>query len=424
MIKNKKGILLLLVLVLTFSLVSCSKDDVKEDNNKDVESNVEEKDVTASGKVYQGFGMSNLYREDMGEDSEGNPIYSFNQIFVNALFDEDDKIVDIYIDQLEVGTPNGPETFAKFNGYPEKEGFNWSGKYETTEEIFKEELENWKTKRQLKDDYKLDSGTWEEQIQKYEETFKGMTVKEVIKWTNDYCSSIDNRPVTKDSEHLIDVEKYEALSDEDKAMLDELTSVATISLNDTHGNILIAIRNASNNKKEVEVKDYENLGIGLAYNTRVMPMKDDEGNSIYSFNEVITNVVLDKDEKISAIFIDQQELFSGNMEGDNVSRFSGFPTQQGYNGVEEITPAMFREEVAAWRTKRQLKEDYKLESGTWEEQMLKIEEELIGKTKEEVISWAEEYENNPDLISGATISIQNENGMILDSIINSFDNLK
>ncbi len=424
MIKNKKGILLLLVLVLTFSLVSCSKDDVKEDNNKDVESNVEEKDVTASGKVYQGFGMSNLYREDMGEDSEGNPIYSFNQIFVNALFDEDDKIVDIYIDQLEVGTPNGPETFAKFNGYPEKEGFNWSGKYETTEEIFKEELENWKTKRQLKDDYKLDSGTWEEQIQKYEETFKGMTVKEVIKWTNDYCSSIDNRPVTKDSEHLIDVEKYEALSDEDKAMLDELTSVATISLNDTHGNILIAIRNASNNKKEVEVKDYENLGIGLAYNTRVMPMKDDEGNSIYSFNEVITNVVLDKDEKISAIFIDQQELFSGNMEGDNVSKFSGFPTQQGYNGVEEITPAMFREEVAAWRTKRQLKEDYKLESGTWEEQMLKIEEELIGKTKEEVISWAEEYENNPDLISGATISIQNENGMILDSIINSFDNLK
>lgn len=424
MIKNKKGILLLLVLVLTFSLVSCSKDDVKEDNNKDVESNVEEKDVTASGKVYQGFGMSNLYREDMGEDSEGNPIYSFNQIFVNALFDEDDKIVDIYIDQLEVGTPNGPETFAKFNGYPEKEGFNWSGKYETTEEIFKEELENWKTKRQLKDDYKLDSGTWEEQIQKYEETFKGMTVKEVIKWTNDYCSSIDNRPVTKDSEHLIDVEKYEALSDEDKAMLDELTSVATISLNDTHGNILIAIRNASNNKKEVEVKDYENLGIGLAYNTRVMPMKDDEGNSIYSFNEVITNVVLDKDEKISAIFIDQQELFSGNMEGDNVSKFSGFPTQQGYNGVEKITPAMFREEVAAWRTKRQLKEDYKLESGTWEEQMLKIEEELIGKTKEEVISWAEEYENNPDLISGATISIQNENGMILDSIINSFDNLK
>lgn len=424
MIKNKKGILLLLVLVLTFSLVSCSKEDVKEDTNKGVESNVEEKDVTASGKVYQGFGMSNLYREDMGEDSEGNPIYSFNQIFVNALFDEDDKIVDIYIDQLEVGTPNGPDTFAKFNGYPEKEGFNWSGKYESTEEIFKEELENWKTKRQLKDDYKLDSGTWEEQIQKYEETFKGMTVKEVIKWTNDYCSSIDNRPVTKDSEHLIDVEKYEALSDEDKAMLDELTSVATISLNDTHGNILIAIRNASNNKKEVEVKDYENLGIGLAYNTRVMPMKDDEGNSIYSINEVITNVVLDKDEKISAIFIDQQEIFSGNMKGDNVSIFSGFPTQQGYNGVEEITPAMFREEVAAWKTKRQLKEEYKLESGTWEEQMLKIEEELIGKTKEEVISWAEEYENNPDLVSGATISIQNENGMILDSIINSFDNLK
>ncbi|HEY4544262.1 MAG TPA: hypothetical protein VIG40_06425, partial [Tissierellaceae bacterium] len=404
--------------------VSCSKDDVKEDTNKDVDNNVEEKDVSASGKVYQGFGMSNLYREDMGEDSEGNPIYSFNQIFVNALFDEDDKIVDIYIDQLEVGTPNGPDTFAKFNGYPEKEGFNWSGKYETTEEIFKEELENWKTKRQLKDDYKLDSGTWEEQIQKYEETFKGMTVKEVIKWTNDYCSSIDNRPVTKDSEHLIDVEKYEALSEEDKKMLDDLTSVATISLNDTHGNILIAIRNASNNKKEVEVKDYENLGIGLAYNTRVMPMKDDEGNSIYSINEVITNIVLDKDEKISAIFIDQQELFSGNIEGDNVSRFSGFPTQQGYNGVEEITPAMFREEVAAWRTKRQLKDDYKLESGTWEEQILKIEEELIGKTKEEVISWAEEYENNPDLISGATISIQNENGMILDSIINSFDNLK
>lgn len=420
MFKNKRIILILIALLLTFSLVSCGSKDAEVKDGVVVDAG----DVKVKGKVTQGFGVSNLFREDMGEDEDGNPRYSFNQIFVNALFDEDGKIVDMYIDQLEVATPNTGDGTSKFNGFPGVEGYKWEGQYDSTEDVIKEEVESWRTKRELKEEYKLESGTWTEQMAKYEETFKGMTVDEVIKWSTNYTSSVNMKPLKSDSEQDIDKDKYEALSDEEKEMLDDVTSVATISLNDGHGNILIAIKNAYNNRKEVEVKDYYNMGIGMAYNVKTMPMQDEAGNAIYSINEVVANLVVDKDGKISSLFVDQQEIFSGNMPGETSSKFSGFPTQIGFGDIGVISPAISRDEVYNWKSKRALKEEYKLESGTWEEQMLKIEESLIGKNADEVKAWAEEYKNTDNLVSGATISVEDENGMIIDAILNAFGNLK
>ena len=44
-----------------------------------------------------------------------------------------------------------------------------------------------------------------------------------------------------------------ALSDDEKAMLADVTSSATMSLNDSHGNILAAIKDAYEASKDVDI---------------------------------------------------------------------------------------------------------------------------------------------------------------------------
>ena len=60
--------------------------------------------------------------------------------------------------------------------------------------------------------------------------------------------------MTEKSDKEGDAEKYAALSDEEKAMLADATSGATMSLNDSHGNILSAIAGSVNNVVEINVK--------------------------------------------------------------------------------------------------------------------------------------------------------------------------
>ena len=45
----------------------------------------------------------------------------------------------------------------------------------------------------------------------------------------------------------------DALTDEEKAMLADVTSAATMSLNDSHGNIVAAIVKSAANKVDVEL---------------------------------------------------------------------------------------------------------------------------------------------------------------------------
>ena len=50
-----------------------------------------------------------------------------------------------------------------------------------------------------------------------------------------------------------DKAKYDALTEEEKAMLADVTSTATMSLNDSHGDILAAIRDSLNNQVAIEL---------------------------------------------------------------------------------------------------------------------------------------------------------------------------
>lgn len=200
-----------------------------------------------------GFGVSTLGRVGPGKDAQDVPIYSFNIVTANALFDKDGRIMDLFVDTLEVATPNYPgASMPTFGGFPGQGGYNYdeahngtiTGKTPDTEQFFLDEVAAWKTKRERGDTYKMNAGTWAQEMDKFQEVFIGKTVDEIDAWFAAYCSDVNGRPLKADSQDAKDKEKYDKLPETDKAMLADVTTTATMSLNDSHGNILAAIRNA------------------------------------------------------------------------------------------------------------------------------------------------------------------------------------
>lgn len=215
-------------------------------------------DFLPEGAV-SGMGMSAMGRVGPGKDDTGAQVYSFNVVFAHGIFDQEGRVLRLAVDQLEVATPNyDGASMPHFSGFPGQGGYAlWddaqgkvSGTTEDTEENFLSEVSAWKTKRARGDDYKLTSGAWQEEMDVYQQLFVGKTVDEIEDWFNAYCSDATGRPLTAESSSEGDQTKYEALSDADKTMLADVTSSATMSLRDSHGDILAAIRNAWENAKE------------------------------------------------------------------------------------------------------------------------------------------------------------------------------
>lgn len=209
-----------------------------------------------------GQGVVNTSRIGPGSDDTETPVYSFNQVYANALFDAEGRILTLNVDQLEVSTPNyDGASMPHFSGFPGQGGYNLDsdhdakvdGKTEDTEENFTAEVASWQTKRERGADYVMGTGTWEEQMDKFEETFVGMTVDEVEDWFEKYCSDLNGRPLKDGSDKEEDKAKYDALTEEEKAMLADVTSTATMSLQDSHGDILAAIRDSLNNQVAIEL---------------------------------------------------------------------------------------------------------------------------------------------------------------------------
>ena len=215
-----------------------------------------------AAEAYQGFGLSNTVRMGPGSDDTGTPVYSINQVFANVVFDGEGKILSIYVDQLEYATPNyDGASMPHFSGWPGQGGYNNDSNHDAvvdgttpdTEEQFTEEVAGWITKRDRGDDYVMGTGTWHEQMDAFQRLFVGMTVDEVEEWFAKYCSDANGRPLKESSSGEGDAEKYAALTDEEKAMLADVTSSATMSLNDSHGDILSAIRASFENMVNVDL---------------------------------------------------------------------------------------------------------------------------------------------------------------------------
>ncbi len=184
-----------------------------------------------------GVGMVATGRIGPGTDDTGAQVYSFNVVFAHGTFDQSGKVLSLDVDQLEVATPNyDGASMPHFSGFP--------GQGEVSDDAFLEEVASWTTKRQRGDDYKLTTGTWEEQMNVYQQLFTGKTVDEIEAWYAKFCSDETGRPLKEKSTSEADQTKYSALSDSEKATLTDVTSSATMSLRDPHGDILTAIRRA------------------------------------------------------------------------------------------------------------------------------------------------------------------------------------
>ena len=123
---------------------------------------------------------------------------------------------------------------------------------EQTEETFLKEIEAWQTKRERGSTYKLNSGTWAQEMDIFEKNFAGMTAGQVEEWFDKYCSDLNGRPLSAASDKDEDKAKYDKLTDEEKSSLDGVSG-ATMSLRDAHGDILGAVIKAWELAKETSI---------------------------------------------------------------------------------------------------------------------------------------------------------------------------
>ena len=424
--------------------------------------------LTATGLTH-GLGFESNGRLGPGKDDKETGVYSINEVFAYVLFDNDGRILDLEVDQVEVATPNyDGDRMPHLTGFP-GQSYNadedHDGKAEAvleqTDDTYLAEVAAWETKRERGDSYKLNSGTWETEMDLFEEFFKGKTVEELEKWYAESCSDLNGRPLHGTSEAEEDVAKSEALSDEQKAELDAISG-ATMSLNDAHGDIIGAIARAYENRRAVEAEKVSKIGLGVTNTGRVGPGKDDQEVGVYSFNTQAVGACFDADGKIIALYTDVMEVATPNYDGDHMPHLTGFPGQS-YNADEnhdgkaetvlEQTEETFLAEIAEWQTKRERGTTYKLNSGTWEEEMDLFEQYFAGMTTDEVNAWFAAYcsdlngrplhgtSDKPedmakyealteaekadlDAVSGATMSLNDAHGDILGAIEKSWTNAK
>ena len=219
--------------------------------------------LLAETKLYQGLGKTANLRVGPGKDSKEVNVYSLNYVTASGLFDEKGRIVNIVVDALELSTPNyDGSSMPHFSGWPGTMGYNVtdhdSGKVvgvsENTIENITAEVNGWKTKRERGKDYGMNPrNEWDKQMDFFQEFFKGKTVAEIEAWFAKSASDVNGRPLKEKSKNEKDKEKYSKLSDSEKKELVDVVAGATMSLRDSHGDIIGAIKNAYDNRVEVKL---------------------------------------------------------------------------------------------------------------------------------------------------------------------------
>lgn len=208
-----------------------------------------------------GLGHSSIFRVGPGKDSTGTQVYSFTYVYATAVFDKAGKIVDLETDELEVSTPNyDGASMPHFSGWPGSPAPNFTnhetekvdGTASTTEQAIAKEVADWKTKRDRADNYGMNAkNDWWKQMDAWEKQFIGKTIDEVDAFYKAYTNDANGRPLNPQSKDAAELAKYNNLSAGDKQIVADVRSGATMSINDAHGYVLQAIRDAWNKKKPV-----------------------------------------------------------------------------------------------------------------------------------------------------------------------------
>lgn len=209
-----------------------------------------------------GLGSAANFRVGPGKDADGNPVYSFNVAMAAVFFDKEGRILGADVDIYEIATPNYEgETMPHFTGWPGMTGARvydhetgaLSDPQAATEESLAEEVAAWQTKRERGDSYGMNpQNDWYRQMDFYERWMVGKTPNELRSWYARYTSERNGKPLTPNSTDAADQKAYNALSEQEKADLADVTASATMSLSDGHGLILEAIEKAYDNRQAVE----------------------------------------------------------------------------------------------------------------------------------------------------------------------------
>lgn len=201
--------------------------------------------------VYNGSGQTSVFRVGPGKDAAGGQIYSLSTATADATFDKDGKIISVRFDALEVLSPNDTEHAGvpHFSGWPGQAGYLTAPA--STNETAAKEVSQWQTKLERGDAaYGMNVS---EQYAVYEKVFKGKTVAEVEQWFAKNTSDKNGRPLKANSTDPAEQAKYSKLTDAEKQALADVTSGASISLKDSHGDFIGALKKAYDNRIEVKV---------------------------------------------------------------------------------------------------------------------------------------------------------------------------
>lgn len=372
------------------------------------------KGAKSGGKVYQGLGITANGRLGPGKDDKGQSVFCINQTVCYAIFDESGKIIDLETDIVEIATPNydGKE-MPDFTGFPLQafnEDNNHDGKIDgvktQTEQSYLAEVAAWKTKRDRGATYVLKSGTWEQQMDRFEAYFIGKTVDEIA-------------------------DVFAKKADKNGRM--DVVSGATMSLKDAHGDMLGALQKAYANKVEIAAGKPAKLGLGVIANGRVGPGKDSTGQNSYSFNTQFAGATYDSDGKLLGVRSDIMEVASIN--GHSSPVLTGFPGQSyktdsdgdgKIDGEKTQTPENFIEEVSKWITKREKGPSYRLQSGSWSEEMDRFEAHFVGMTEADLLKFESSLDakGKTDAVSGATMSVKDAHGNTIGAILQTWAKAK
>ena len=425
--------------------------------------------VAQASSAYIGLGVHNMGRLGPGSDDQGVGVYSFNEVVAAVVFDAEGRILLAKVDQLEIATPNyDGSTMPHLTGFPGQSYNNDAdhdavvdGVIDVTTDSFMAEVESWQTKRERGEGYVMGTGVWAQQMDTFEKVFVGKTIEEVEAWFAAYCSDRNGRPLKAGSTNAQDAAKYDALSAEDQAMLADVTSSATMSLNDGHGNILGALKKAYENRVALNIESASSIGLGVHNMGRLGPGSDDQGVGVYSFNNVYAAVLFDAEGKVAASYVDQLEVATPNYDGSTMPHLTGFPGQKYNNDADhdavvdsviEVTTDSFMAEIDAWQTKRERGEGYVMGTSVWAQQMDKFQTIFEGKTVEEIKAWfaaycsdrngrplkagssnaqdaakydalsAEDQAMLVDVTSSATMSLNDGHGNILGALEKAYEN--
>ncbi|MCD4713219.1 MAG: LysM domain-containing protein [Clostridiales bacterium] len=197
-------------------------------------------------KYYLGLGMISNYRLRGGEKD------NLNVTSASAVFDSEGKIVDIQWDVMEVTT----SMFQWMDNTIEKPLLDeaveavleWESKreegyaYDMTHLLSKGAADN------------LTKNEWFVQLDYFEEYFKGMTVDEVVAWFNKYTDANGRPYKVAYPEKLTesDLATTATFTAEELAMLVDVTTSATMSLQDGHSYFIDSLVEAWNMKEEIK----------------------------------------------------------------------------------------------------------------------------------------------------------------------------